>query len=171
MNEAATLRPPRKTAICHRSKQECCGRRCPCFSLVPSPIPSFYHIDRLYMATFIQDISDQHIFSPLEFILNTAQTFNYISEAQSVNKYLSETLWINNPAHGTIPLAGIVGNKARNIEGVGLKAGGAACIQQNVSLPASESYTEVSKLSGRADLKPAPEVKGAAGSQKGRRDT
>lgn len=51
------------------------------------------------------------------------------------------------------------------------EAMGAACIQQNVSLPASESYTEVSKLPGRADLKPAPEVKGAAASQKGRRDT
>lgn len=40
----------------------------------------------------------------------------------------------------------------------------ATCIEQKVSLPASESYTEVSKLPGRAVLKPTPEVKGAAAS-------
>lgn len=44
------------------------------------------------------------------------------------------------------------------------KAVRAACIEQKVSLPASESYTEVSKLPGRAVLKPTPEVKGAAAS-------
>ena len=44
------------------------------------------------------------------------------------------------------------------------KAVRAACIEQKFSLPASESYTEVSKLPGRAVLKPTPEVKGAAAS-------